>query len=129
LAGSAAGQDAPKQTGPETSRLIASVDGPALYRAYCAVCHGTSGKGGGPMAGSLKIVPSDLTRIAARNGGEFPQARVEKIIAGDEEVTKGHGTRSMPLWGPIFSQIAWDQDLGRVRIRNLAAYLKSIQGK
>jgi len=81
------------------------------------------------MAGSLKIVPSDLTRIAARNGGEFPQVRVEKIIAGDEEVTKGHGTRSMPLWGPIFSQIAWDQDLGRVRIRNLAAYLKSIQGR
>jgi mono/diheme cytochrome c family protein len=130
LATWAIGQNAPQQQlGPETVRLIASVDGPALYRTYCAVCHGSSGKGGGPMAESFKVPPSDLTRIAARNGGEFPVARVEKIIAGDEELTKGHGTRTMPVWGPIFSQIAWDQDLGRVRIRNLSTYLKTLQAK
>ena len=28
--------------------------GPALFGAYCAVCHGKDGKGAGPMAKSLK---------------------------------------------------------------------------
>jgi mono/diheme cytochrome c family protein len=125
----AGGQDAPQLTGPENIRMIASIDGPTLFQTYCAVCHGNSGKGGGPMAESLKIPPSDLTRIASHNGGEFPLTLVEKVISGEEEVTKGHGTRAMPIWGPIFSQIAWDQDLGRLRTRNLADYIKSIQGK
>jgi mono/diheme cytochrome c family protein len=35
---------------PETTHLIDSLQGPALYRAYCASCHGTDGKGDGPMA-------------------------------------------------------------------------------
>jgi mono/diheme cytochrome c family protein len=129
FAGWAMGQDTPQPAGPETVKLISSIDGPTLYRTYCAVCHGNSGKGGGPMAESLKVPPSDLTHIAARNGGEFPLARVEKIITGDQELTGGHGTRSMPIWGPIFSQIAWDQDLGRLRTRNLATYLQHIQAK
>jgi mono/diheme cytochrome c family protein len=114
---------------PETVRLISSIQGPALYKAYCAVCHGNDGKGAGPMAESLKVRPTDLTRISARNGGKFPLTRIEKIISGDELLAAGHGTREMPIWGPIFSQIAWDQDLGRVRIDNLARYLREMQAK
>ncbi len=114
---------------PETVRLIESLQGPALYKAYCAACHGADGRGGGPMAQSLKVQPSDLTRISARNGGQFPLARIEKIISGEEPLPGGHGTREMPLWGPIFSQVVWDQDLGRVRVDNLARYLKDLQTK
>jgi mono/diheme cytochrome c family protein len=109
------------QPSPEAVRLIDSVDGPALYNAYCAVCHGTT------MAASFKVPPPDLTRIAARNGGVYPQARIERIISGEEALPSGHGTRAMPVWGPIFSQVAWDQDLGRLRIHNLAAYIGRIQ--
>ncbi len=112
---------------PETTRLIESIQGPALYRAYCAECHGTDGRGGGPMAKSLKTAPSDLTRITARNSGEFPLVRLEKIISGEEAVAAGHGTREMPVWGPIFSQIAWDQDLGRIRVYNLTRFIEEIQ--
>jgi mono/diheme cytochrome c family protein len=114
---------------PETVRLIHSVEGPALYKAYCAVCHGSDGKSGGPMAPSLKVRPADLTRISARAGGKFPLSRIERIISGEEPLPAGHGTREMPVWGPIFSQIAWDQDLGRVRVDNLARYLKELQVK
>jgi mono/diheme cytochrome c family protein len=118
-----------KQSGADSVRLIDSIQGPNLYKAYCAVCHGPSAKGDGPMAASLKTAPSDLTRISSRNGGMFPLAKVRRIIAGEEPLAAGHGTRQMPVWGPIFSQVAWDQDLGRVRVDNLAKYLESLQGK
>ena len=114
---------------PDSVRLIDSIQGPNLYKAYCAVCHGPNAKGDGPMAMFLKTPPSDLTRISARNGGMFPLVKVRRIISGEESLPGGHGTRQMPVWGPIFSQIAWDQDLGRVRIDNLARYLESLQGK
>ncbi|MGA2457668.1 MAG: cytochrome c, partial [Terriglobales bacterium] len=37
------------------------VSGKEMYTAYCAACHGTDGKGGGPASGALKIPPTDLT--------------------------------------------------------------------
>ena len=113
----------------EEGPLIASIQGPALYQAYCASCHGKDAKGGGPMAKSLKVPPADLTRISARNAGTFPLMRIERIISGEEQTGSGHGTREMPVWGTIFSQVARDQDLGRVRIDNLARYLRDIQTK
>jgi hypothetical protein len=70
----------------------------------------------------------EQTRIAQRSGGKFPSDRVQKIIAGDDAIS-AHGSRTMPIWGPIFSQIAWDQDLGKVRIYNLTKYLESLQQK
>ena len=114
---------------PEAATLIESIQGPALYEAYCAVCHGRDGKGGGPMAKRLKVAPADLTRVAARNGGKFPLARIQRIISGEEPGTAGHGTRAMPVWGPIFSQFAWDQDLGKIRVYNLARRIEEMQVK
>jgi len=119
----------PKAEPPETTHLIESIQGPALYTAYCAVCHGVDGKGGGPMAKSLKAALPDLTRISAREGGKFPLMRIEHVISGEESLPAGHGTRNMPVWGPIFSQVAWDQDLGRMRVYNLAKYLEALQSK
>ena len=104
-----------------------SLQGPVLYKAYCASCHGTNATGNGPMAESLKVAPADLTRIAARNGGVFPRARISRVISGEEIPAKGHGTSDMPVWGPIFSHVEADQDLGRVRIDNLARYLDQLQ--
>jgi mono/diheme cytochrome c family protein len=108
-------------------KLIDSIQGPELFKAYCASCHGQDARGKGPMAASLKAVPADLTRISVRNRGVFPLARVEKIISGEEQPSSGHGSREMPVWGPIFSKVTHDVDLGRVRINNLARYLRDIQ--
>lgn len=116
----------PRVESPAETSLISSLNGQALYQSYCATCHGTDAKGDGPMASALKTPPSDLTQLAVRNGGVFSRRNVERIISGESEL-RSHGTREMPLWGPIFSQVAWDQDLGRVRVANLVRYLESIQ--
>lgn len=123
----AVGQAPKKDAVPQDMKLISSIQGPDLYKAYCASCHGVDAKGNGPMAGALKARPSDLTRIAIRNNGMFPMQRMQQVIAGEELKPGGHGSRDMPVWGPIFSQVTHDVDLGRVRIDNLARYLRSIQ--
>jgi mono/diheme cytochrome c family protein len=113
---------------PGEPQLISSLKGPDLYQAYCAVCHGRSAKGDGPMAITLRATPSDLTRLATRNRGRFPKQHVEGILLGEVDINT-HGTKEMPLWGPVFSQVAWDQDLGRVRIDNVTKYIETLQAK
>ena len=109
--------------------LMDSFRGPELYAAYCASCHGKDAKGDGPAGKALRTSPPDLTRIAERNGGMFPFVRVQQIISGEDQTPTAHGTREMPVWGPLFSEVSWDQDLGRVRIYSLAKYLEGIQAK
>ncbi len=119
----------PKRNQPkENEPLIASLKGPDLFRAYCAPCHGEDGKGNGPVAPALNTKPSDVTTIAQRNGGVFPTKRIRTIIAGDEQVI-AHGSREMPIWGPIFHQVEWDRDYGEIRLQNVTKYLESIQQK
>jgi mono/diheme cytochrome c family protein len=109
-----------------TGPLIHSLKGPDLYHSYCASCHGLSAKGDGPVAPALTAKTPDLTVIAQRNGGIFPADRVRKIIDGEEDVM-AHGTREMPVWGPIFHQVEADRDYGHVRMQNLTDYLRSLQ--
>jgi mono/diheme cytochrome c family protein len=110
----------------EQETLIRSVEGVDLYRAYCASCHGKDGKGHGPVAPVLKATVPDLTVIGKNNGGTFPVGRVRRIITG-EWIIASHGSREMPVWGPIFSQVEADVDRGPVRLENLVKYLESIQ--
>lgn len=109
-------------------RLIPSLQGADLFRSYCAPCHGTTARGDGPVVPALKAPVPDLTTIAQRNGGNFPAARVQEIIAGDHEMA-AHGSREMPIWGPIFHQVEYDRDYGNIRLKNLVDYLRSIQVK
>ena len=106
--------------------LIRSTKGPDLFRAYCASCHGIDAKGHGPAAVALKRKVPDLTVLAKNNRNQFPEQRVRKVIMG-EDVIAAHGSREMPVWGPIFHQIEEDVDRGNVRLDNLVKYLESIQ--
>lgn len=113
-------------TQQQFQQLIRSVEGPDLFRAYCASCHGTDGKGNGPAAPALKATVQDLTLISVNNGRVFPEARMQRIIQGVGMIAS-HGSREMPVWGPIFHQIEEDVDRGNVRMDNLVNYLESIQ--
>jgi len=118
----------PPKTQEQLETLIYSVKGPDLFQAHCAACHGEDASGHGPLASVLKTKVPDLTVLAKNNKGQFPSALVRKIIVG-EDVLISHGSREMPIWGPIFHQIESDQDWGNVRVENLVKYLQSIQQK
>jgi mono/diheme cytochrome c family protein len=118
-------------TGPKNPPLvISSMDGRDLFQFYCATCHGRDGRGGGPVVPALRVPPPDLTTIAARNGGTFPTARVESFVTGDQDrPTPAHGSKDMPVWGPIFRGLDPSDAMNKVRIANIVGYIESIQPK
>lgn len=116
---------APALAGP-----YADYDGRALYQRFCASCHGVAGLGDGPVAGSLKAVVPDLTRMLQRADGRFPEERVRRIIDG-REVSLVHGTRHMPVWGQVLSVEqgagpAAEAEVGGM-IDRLVGYVRSLQ--
>ena len=112
------------------------VSGAQLFKEYCAVCHGPSGKGDGPVASALKAATPDLTTLAQRHGGKFPDNYVSNVLKNGVEKS-GHGSGEMPVWGPIFETMnRWNtlcpcrpETPASLRITNLTNYLKSIQKK
>lgn len=109
---------------------IRPVEGANIFRDFCAPCHGLDGRGKGPVSRNLRQVVPDLTRLARRNGGKFPSSHVrDTLMFGGDQPLPAHGSKPMPVWGPIFHQIEFDQDLGNVRIENVTKYLESIQRK
>lgn len=116
---------------------LAQEIGEASFMSNCAVCHGADGKGNGPIVDMLKDGPSDLTKIAAANGGNFPIKTVYSIIA-DADQNRAHGTSEMPIWGNRFNDeiIAEEGEFGvggsagpsaQTRILELVYFLATIQ--
>ena len=105
------------------------VPGKEMYTTYCAVCHGTDGKGGGPAASALKIPPADLTMLSKNNGGKYPALKVTSTIQG-ESVHPAHGSKEMPMWGALFWGMSGGHE-GEVqqRVANLTHYIESLQAK
>jgi mono/diheme cytochrome c family protein len=73
-------------------------EGKTEFLSSCAPCHGTDGKGKGPVSAELKGTPPDLTVLAKKNNGVFPVAAVYEMIDGRKSVST-HGTGEMPIWG------------------------------
>ena len=112
---------------PAPSRPVA---GATVFQNYCASCHGTDGRGKGPVSGALRHAVPDLTTLTQRNGGKFPTDQVKKVILfGEDKLIAAHGSKEMPIWGPTFHEIEFDQDFGNVRLENVTRYIESIQRK
>jgi mono/diheme cytochrome c family protein len=107
------------------------------FQMHCASCHGTGGKGDGPIATSLKVPPVDLTSIRQRAGGSFPAEVVYDKIVG-VSMPDAHGIYNMPVWGDVFVGQAVGKGVSIAdakaaaakadeRIRALVSYLEAIQ--
>ena len=103
--------------------------GKQTYREYCASCHGANAKGMGPAASELKTAPSDLTTLAKRHAGKFPEDYVAGVVRLGKPV-EAHGSSDMPVWGPVFLvRDQFNEAAVRRRIKNLCAYLATLQEK
>ena len=104
--------------------------GSAIFRMYCASCHGASARGDGPLADSMRRRPPNLTEILTRNKGVFPSEKVYRIIDGRQRVP-GHGGPDMPVWGDAFLRSGENpnEETVRSRIQKLVDYLESIQSR
>jgi mono/diheme cytochrome c family protein len=116
---------------PQGAHALRQLSGMELYGRLCASCHGVEGRGDGPVAPLIKVNVPDLTRIAARDGGEFPTEDVRRIIDGRTD-RRAHGPRDMPVWGwQLYDASNADEAGERARtnatIDRLVEYLRSIQ--
>jgi mono/diheme cytochrome c family protein len=103
--------------------------GKDMYTSYCAVCHGTDGKGGGPAASALKVPPTDLTLLSKTNGGKYPALKVTSSIRGEADLP-AHGSKEMPVWGTLFWSISSGHESEvQQRVVNLTHYIESMQAK
>jgi mono/diheme cytochrome c family protein len=102
--------------------------GAGMFKDYCAVCHGKDGKGDGPAAPALKQTPANLTTLAKRHGGKFPDLYVQQVLRNGAKAP-AHGDAEMPVWGPLFRSMDADPAIMYVRISSLVNYIKSLQVK
>ena len=98
-------------------------EGRRLYVSYCQLCHGTDGKGDGPLAKAMQISPADLTTTVRSRSNTI----LTKIITGEGRQTITGRDRhnllneAMPEWKDVFSEsqvkalIAYLRFLGRSR--------------
>jgi len=92
-------------------------EGRKLYVSYCQLCHGTGGKGDGPLAKAMEISPADLTTTVRSRSDTI----LTKIITGKGRQTITGRDRhnllsdAMPEWKDIFS---------KYQLESLIAYLR-----
>ncbi len=126
----------PCPEGSETPRSAPSgeVDpGRALYVAYCQGCHGSQGRGDGPVASSLRVPPPDLSRLWEKYGTPLDRDRLVAYIDG-RSLLGLHGDSEMPVWGdeffgdtpPLAPNV---EGLKRHLIELLADHLERLQSK
>ena len=106
------------------------------FESNCASCHGTSGKGDGPLKEMLSKSPPDLTQLSKKNNGVFPMDRLYQVIEGGD--VAAHGSRDMPVWGrdyriqagEYYMDVPYDPEAYvRTRILALLEYISRLQAK
>ena len=82
-------------------------------------------KGGRPVPAPYRV-PPDLTFLAQRHGGKFPNSYVLDVLRNGATMP-AHGPAEMPAWGRISEADGLDGAQVKLRIARLTNYIKSRQ--
>ena len=114
------------------SSLEAESTGKTLFQMNCVACHGSAGRGDGPVAPSLATRPADLTKIAARRGGVWPMLEVMSIIDGYSRNTLPR--EDMPVFEKFLDNEMVEFDTGNgvnilvpTKMIDIANFLETLQ--
>ena len=106
-----------------------AASGKEMYTQYCAACHGVDGKGRGPAASAMKVVPTDLTQLAKKHDGKYPANSVASILKFGN-APGAHGSADMAVWWPLLESLDKYHDTAvQQRISNLVNYIATLQAK
>jgi len=95
---------------------VAAEDGATTYKTYCSTCHGDTGKGDGPAAGSLDPKPASFADPKFWTTRD--DAAVKKVIKEG-----GAAVGKSPL------MIAWGNVLDDAKIDAVIKHIKTFKGK
>lgn len=113
-----------------SDKNLTEVVGKKEFVTYCASCHGSDGKGNGPVVNFLKQKPVDLTQLSKNNEGKFPFERIYGVFDGTYVLTE-HGTSEMPIWGYRFIREAQAADqpsvAAKAKALDIILYIQVIQ--
>lgn len=98
-----------------------SLEGASLYTAYCADCHGESGRGDGRLAGSLGVEIPDLTRMVD-DTGKFDRSEVRRAIARRHMVPVAEAEN----WREVLVG-SFGTHRGEMMLARLAKHLETLQ--
>jgi mono/diheme cytochrome c family protein len=119
-----AAQTPDAKAGPDAA---VAAQGQVIFKRYCAACHGAGGAGDGVLAKELRQTPTNLTQLAAKNGGVFPFDKVVRSVDGRDKV-RVHGEPDMPVWGEVFTKTrGTDAPDVESALNRIAHYLWSVQ--
>ncbi len=97
-----------------------------LYLDHCASCHGTEGRGDGPLAAELQVTPINLRLLKKENDGRFPTQKVQRSIDG-RGMPRAHGLPDMPVWGKRWLRQGQTEADVQARAIAITSYIGSIQ--
>jgi mono/diheme cytochrome c family protein len=111
------------------SEPVRAPSGADTFATHCASCHGPRAEGDGPVAATLSVNVPNLRTLSQRNQGQFPTDAVASYIDG-RNLPIAHGTRNMPVWGPVFDttgRLIADGENSAQRIQSVIDYLRELQ--
>lgn len=94
-------------------RVAVVSEGKVDFKELCSQCHGSSGKGNGPMAATLRPAPADLTAMETMFGLE--EDYMQEIIQGGG-MAVGKSPLMPAFWGTLDPQ----------RVENVIAYVRTL---
>ena len=111
------------------SEAVRTPSGAETFATHCASCHGPRAEGDGPVAATLSVNVPNLRTLSQRNKGQFPADAVASYIDG-RNFPAAHGTRNMPVWGPVFDttgRLIAGGESSAQRIQSVIDYLRGLQ--
>lgn len=116
----------------EKAKDLTDIVGKKEFVTYCGSCHGSNGKGDGPIVHFLERKPPNLTQLSKNNNGHYPFERIWGVFDGSYVIAE-HGSSVMPIWGHRFVQEGHQNNesdistTARAKALNIILYLQVIQ--